>query len=331
MLGYELSIEKELNKSLKERIVQHKERFIRIFKARYLEVLPSLIKYNNADPISVDFMKVEVALRNGYDVVIGETANRTIQVIGYATSNQSSNNPADLFSSDVLRHGSINFVIPEHLQLNYYKEISNDDECKTGNFIVLRNKTLNYVSDYNILDHYIDELAEIVLSRYSISMQVKITTLFLGEPNDETLNQIISDVYNGNPYIRGSKLFDPEEQIYHMDNDNIAQNFQELKREYQNKISELNNMLGINSLAVEKSSGVSDSEAKSNRAYTTSNANIYLDARNNGLKKLNKRYNLEIEALYNDEVLSEFSELAREEEKGNGGDPSNGNGNNNDF
>ena len=331
MLGYELSIEKELNKSLKERIVQHKERFIRIFKARYLEVLPSLIKYNNAYPLSVDFMKVEVALRNGYDVVIGETANRTIQVIGYATSNQSSNNPADLFSSDVLRHGSINFVIPEHLQLNYYKEISNDDECKTGNFIVLRNKTLNYVSDYNILDHYIDELAEIVLSRYSISMQVKITTLFLGEPNDETLNQIISDVYNGNPYIRGSKLFDPEEQIYHMDNDNIAQNFQELKREYQNKISELNNMLGINSLAVEKSSGVSDSEAKSNRAYTTSNANIYLDARNNGLKKLNKRYNLEIEALYNDEVLSEFSELAREEEKGNGGDPSNGNDNNNDF
>src|SRR5699024_12557893 len=101
MLDYELSIEKELNKSLKERIVQHKERFIRIFKARYMEVLPNLIKYNNADHISVDFMKVEVALRNDYEVVIGETANRTIQVIGYATRNQYSNNHADLFSSDV--------------------------------------------------------------------------------------------------------------------------------------------------------------------------------------------------------------------------------------
>src|SRR5699024_12147267 len=117
---------------------------------------------------------------------------------------------------------------------------------------------------------YIDELAEIVLSRYSISMQVKITTLFLGEPNDETLNQIISDVYNGNPYIRGSKLFDTEEQIYHMDNDNIEQNFQEIKREYQNKISELHNMIGINSLAVEKSSIISDTESISNSAYTTS-------------------------------------------------------------
>src|SRR5699024_9764191 len=141
----------------------------------------------------------------------------------------------------------------------------------------------------------------------------------------------ISDVYNGNPYIRGSKLFDPEEQIYHMDNDNIAQNFQELKREYQNKISELNNMLGINSLAVEKSSGVSDSEAKRHKAFTISNANRYVEARNNALKNLKKRYNLEIEALYNEEVLSEFSELAREEERENGGDSSNGNDNNIDF
>lgn len=290
-------------------------------------MLPSLIKYKNKKSVSVDFMKVEVALRNGYDVVIGETKNSNIQVIGYATSKLTSSNPADLWSSKQLKHGEIKFIIPNHLQLDYYKEISEQDECKTGNFIVLRNKTLNYISDYTILEHYVDELAEIVLSRYSISMQVKITTLFLGEPNDETLNQIISDVYNGNPYIKGSKLFDPDEQIYHMQNDGIAQNFQELKREYQNKISELNNMLGMNSLAVEKSSGVSDEEAKSNRAYTTSNANIYLDGRNNGLDKLNKRYGLQLEALYNDDVTSEFQELAKEEEESKGGVSTNENDN----
>ncbi|MDN6629988.1 MAG: hypothetical protein L0K90_01875 [Staphylococcus equorum] len=315
MLDYQTSIDMELNKSLKEKVVFHKQRFVQLFKARYLELLPSLIKYHNHKTVSIDFNKVEVALRNGYDVVIGETRYNNIQVIGFATSKQTVGNPAMLWGNDILRHSEINFVIPESTQLNYYKEITHNDECKTGNFVVLRNKTLNYVSDISILDHYIDELSEIVLSRYSISMQVKITTLFLGEPNDETLNQIISDVYNGNPYITGTKLFDPDEQIYHMNNENIAQNFQELKREYQNKISELNNMLGINSLAVEKSSGVSDSEAKSNRAFTTSNSNIYLDGRNNGLEKLNKRYNFEIEAMYNDEVVSEFSKLSREDEK----------------
>src|SRR5699024_5026049 len=326
-LDYSQSIKKELGKSLKEKVVNHRDRFTGIFKARYLEMLPSLIKYKNDHTVSVDFMKAEIALRHGYDIVIGETTSRNIQVIGYATSKQTSGNPEDLFSTNLLRHGEINFIIPKHLQLDYYKEISHEDECKTGNFIVLRNKTINLVSDINILNHYVDELAEIVLSRFSISMQVKITTLFLGEPNDETLLQIISDIYNGNPYIPATKLFDPDEQIYHMNNEHVAQNFQELKREYQNKISELNNMLGINSLAVEKSSGVSDSEAKSNRAFTTSNANIYLDSRNNGLFKLNKRYDLKIEAMYNDEVVSEFQEIEnkKEENKSEGGDIVNGN------
>lgn len=329
MMDYQKSIDQELNKTLKEKVVHHKQRFIQLFKARYLEMIPSLIKYKNDHTVSIDFLKVEVALRNGYDVVIGETTNRNIQVIGYATTKQTKENPADLFSSQTMRHGDIKFVIPKHLRLEYYKEISNDDECQTGNFVVLRNKTVQYISDYAILDHYVDELAEIVLSRYSISMQVKITTLFLGEPNDETLNQIISDVYNGNPYIKGSKLFDPDEQIYHMNNEGIAQNFQELKREYQNKIAELNTMLGINSLAVEKSSGVSDEEAKSNRGYTTSNANIYLDARNHGLKKLNKRYQFKIEALYNDEVTSEFAEFHKEMEvkENEGGESVNDNNN----
>ena len=324
-MNYINSIDKQLSGTLKDKIVVHRDRFTRIFKARYLEMLPSLIKYKNEKSVSIDFLKVEVALRNGYDVVVGETRSGNIQVIGYANNKKTTGNPEDLFSENLLRHGDIHFVIPEFMQLPYYKEISHYDECQSGNFVVLRNKTLNYGSDLFILDHYTQELAEIVISRFSISMQVKITTLFLGEPNDETLNQIISDVYNGNPYIKASKLFDPDEQIYHMKNEGIAQNFQELKREYQNKISELNNMLGINSLAVEKSSGVSDHEAKSNRAFTTSNANIYLDARNNGLEKLNKRYDLEIEAMYNDEVVSEFSEQEEQEE---GGDQSN-DGNNN--
>lgn len=314
-MDYKKQIDETLGKSLKEKVIHHRERFTHLFKARYLEMLPSLIKYKNQQSVSVDFMKVEVALRNGYDVVIGETRDGKIKVIGYATTKLTTGNPADLWSSRSLRHGDITFIINPKMRMPYYREITDDDSCKTGNFIVLRNKVLNYTSDNEILEHYVDELAEIVLSRYSISMQVKITTLFLGEPNDETLNQIISDVYNGNPYITGSKLFDPDEQIYHMKNDGIAQNFQELKREYQNKVSELNNMLGINSLAVEKASGVSDAEADSNRAYTTSNANIYLDARNNGLRRLNKRYDLQLEASYNDEVISEFSDLAREEEK----------------
>lgn len=317
MMDYQPTLKGTLDETLKEKVVQHRDRFKHLFKARYMEMLPSLIKYRNAKSVSVEFMKLEVALRNNYDVVLGETLShgtRKIQVIGWANSQLTSGNPADLFSSRKLTEDAINFVIPKHARLPFYTEITHDDECQSGNFVVIRNKTLNYSNDMQIIDHYIDELAEIQLSRFSISMQVKINTIFMGEPNDESINQIVSDIYNGNPYIKASKLFDPAEQIYHMKNEGVAANFQELKREYQNKMGELNNMLGMNSLAVEKSSGVSDEEAQSNRSYTTSNANIYLDARNNGLEKLNKRYGLQLEALYNDEVVSEFQELAEKEE-----------------
>lgn len=317
-------IDDTLPKTLKEKVVNHRERFSQIFMARYLEMLPSLIAYKGSENVSVDFFKVEVALRNGYDVVIGETTLGNIQVIGYVTSQDTKTNPMQLWSQKVLTKANINFIIDKKYQLDIYQEITDIDSSLTGNFVVLRNKSIRYVDDLVILKHYVDELAEIVLSRFSISMQVKIATLFKGEPNDETINEIISDVYNGNPYIKGTKLFDPNDQIYHMENQGMAQNFQELKREYQNKISELNNMLGMNSLAVEKSSGVSDAEAQSNRAFTTSNANIYLDGRNNGLKRLNKRYGLQVEAMYNDEVLSEFSELAKIEDD-EGGEQANDN------
>ena len=321
--SFEGYIDNELSLELKERIVHHRSRFRELFKARYNEMLPSLIKYRNSKSVSIDFMKLEVALRNGYDVVIGETIRRNIQVIGFATSQITKNNPADLFSDTSLKTGDITFVIPKHLRMTEYKEITNDDECQTGNFVVLRNKNLNYVDDRIILDHYIDELAEIVLSRFSISMQVKISTVFISEANDESVTKMISDLYNGDPFIKATKLFDPEEQIYPMKNEGLSQIFPELKREYQNKISELNNMLGINSLAVEKESGVSDTEAESNRSFSTSNANIYLDARNNGLQRLNKRYGFNIEAMYNDEVVSEFEELHQTQESEDNNDNNN--------
>ena len=307
------SLDNTLPKTLKEKVVSHRERFAQIFMARYLEMLPSLIHYKNSETVSVDFLKVEIALRHGFDVVIGETTLGNIQVIGYATTQETKTNPKDLWSTKVLSKSNINFIIDKKYQLDIYQEITDIDNSLTGNFVVLRNKNIQYIDDMIILKHYVDELAEIVLSRFSISMQVKVATLFKGEAGDESINELISDIYNGNPYIKGTKLFEPEDQIYHMQNQGMAQNFQELKREYQNKISELNNALGMNSLAVEKSSGVSDVEAQSNRSFTTSNANIYLDGRNNGLRHLNKRYGLQLEAIYNDEVVSEFQELANEE------------------
>ena len=309
-----LGLREELNKDLKLRVVEHRNRFIELFYNRYKELLPSIIIYQNDEATSIDFLKLEVALRHNYNIAIGKNKSENIVVLGYVRNLKSSENPIQLFDDKPLTKKDIEFVIPEEEIPEEMTEISYMDDCMTGNFVVLKNKTLNYVNDYDVLLHYTMELAELVLSRYSISMQSKINTFFIGEHNDETFNQIISDLYNGSPYIKVSKLFDPIEQIYTLENEHLANIFQELKREYQNKISELNNMIGINSLAVEKSSGVSDTEAKSNRAYTSSNANIYLSARQQPLDKLNKRYGLNVTAVYNDEVASELGQVFYDKE-----------------
>ena len=70
-------------------------------------------------------------------------------------------------------------------------------------------------------------------------------------------------------------------------------------------------MLGMNTLGVDKSSGVSEIEANSNKAYSTGNANIHLDGRNHGLRLANKRWGFELEAIYNDEVASEVTRLSQ--------------------
>ena len=96
-----------------------------------------------------------------------------------------------------------------------------------------------------------------------------------------------------------------EEDIIDLDSDYVVNALSEMKREYQNKISELSNFLGINSLAVDKESGVSDTEANSNRSFTTSNSNIYLRGRE-PLNMLNQRFNLDIQPYYDDEATSQI-------------------------
>lgn len=304
-------IDKTLTETLQYKMLDHQKNFIKIFSARYKEMLPSLIKYRNAATTSIDFLKMEVGLRNGYHMVVGETSKGNLQVLGWITETKSSEDVTNLFqTSRPLTGKSIHFIIPANLRLKSYTEISHEDDSESGNFVVVKNKLLNYISDMEILNHYTMQLAELEGSRFSMIIQSRVSTFLISENGEnETITQISRDLYTGG-IIKVDGNFDPEEHIKTIGNEHMAGNFVELKREYQNKVSELNNKLGINSLAVEKASGVSDEEAKGNRAFTTAVSNIFLDARNHPFGKLNKRYNLQIEAIYNDEVESEFSKVA---------------------
>lgn len=280
----------ELDLDIGERVVNHRNRFYRILKNRYIELLPSLIFANNVEKTAIDNIKMEVALRFFGNAVVGETKEGKIGFLGFIKNMQTIENPLNFFALNNLKKEDIYFTIPKSLRCDEYDEITTLNDCTTGNFVVLKNKTLYLTSDLEIIEHYASELAEITTSRFSLSLQSKITTFFKSERGDETINKIVTDLYNGKPYIKTSNFFDPEEQMITFENGNLSSNFTELKREYQNKLSELNTLLAVPSLGVDKESGVSEIEAKSSNPLTTSIGNIYLYARQKPFDKLKKRY-----------------------------------------
>lgn len=307
-------VEVELSQDISRRVIEHRDRFRRLIFNRFVEFLPLLINYTDRDKTGIDFIQLEQALRQGYQVVVGKARNDQIMILGYIQTQyyKSSSDYLNSFNFPFerrLNEKDITYVIPEYLRPDYALEIQNFDSCKSGDFIVLRNKPVNLNNDYEVIQHYCDELAEIILSRFSLIMQSKFSKIFVSDINDETVNQFITQLFNGAPFIKIDGYLDPEEDIIDLGSPNIVNALTEMKREYQNKISELSNFLGINSLAVDKESGVSDAEANSNRSFTTSNSNIYLRGRQ-AFEMLNRRfandprYGFSIKPFYDDEATS---------------------------
>lgn len=312
MMNGRVGVDVSLNEEISRRVMEHRNRFRRLIFNRYVEFLPLLINYSNARDVGVDFLQLEMALRQGFHVVVGKARNGEIMILGYIENTHY--NSGDYLNNFAFTHErrlnekDIRFIVPEYLQPDYALEIQQYDNCKSGDFVVLRNKPVTMTNDYEVIEHYCDELAEVTLSRFSLIMQAKFSKIFKSEVNDETINQMINQLYNGAPFIKGSVMLDPEEDIIDLGSDFVNNALVQLKREYQNKISELSNFLGVNSLAVDKESGVSDAEAKSNRAFTTSNSNIYIRGRD-PIKKLNQRFDLNIIPFYDDEAVSKINIL----------------------
>lgn len=303
------TIEQSFKEKIKQRVVTHRNRFYKLIYNRYAEILPFTISYENIDErFKVDLIQLESMLRHNYNVAIGEDVTGDIVILGYVNSNNKNNFDYNYLPKTYTKK-DINFIINEAYILPEYNQLNQFN--KNGNFIVIQNKVYNYINDYEIIEHYAEEIAEISLSRFSLILQAKVMTFFRGDLNGDDLEEVIDDLFNGAPAIKTSVQFDVNENIIRFDNGNITSTLTELKREFQNKLSELNSMLGLSSLGVDKESGVSDEEAQSNASFKKSNENIYLFARNNALKYLNERYKMDIHAEFSENMVKELSSLER--------------------
>ena len=303
-------IEQSLNEKIKMRLVSHRNAVYRFFRNRYREFLPVVIGYTGLEKTKIDPIQLEIWLRQGYGVAIGET-KRGIMILGTVSRQSNIYSLSSNFSVAPMTSNDITYFINDKIRIKN-KEITFHDGYETGNMVVIYNKPYQLTNDFEIIDLYSERIAEIALSRFSIYMQAKIATVIRGESDDEDVEQLTQDLYNGSPFIETTLEFDPRQSVLSIDNGaSVVGALPELKREYQNNIAELNNILGLSALGVDKASGVSEIEAQSNKAYQKANINVYLKARNEKLKLLNDKFDLSIKAEYNDEIASELSSLEK--------------------
>lgn len=312
----ERGLGQELTSELGEKVVYHRDQFHEWFVGRYLEGLTALFSYDFKDN-SIDTQAMEIALRQGYGVAVGTDINDNFAVFGYVkTANYNNVNINYLLAPrKPIRGSEIYWTLPAVLRPENYKditEITSQDGGVSGRFVVFWNKALNFTNDYRIIENYADELAEIVASRFSLEIQSKVTTIFMSDVGDETINQMVSKIYNGTPFVKTGLNFDVRDNVYKIGNENIGETLQTLKNEYQNKIAELNSVFGLNVLSFEKTSGVSETESQGNTAYVSFNANVWLKPRQHALDLLNKHYATSFKVSINDESAKLIGDLNHE-------------------
>lgn len=305
-------LEKTSTNKIAQRVINQREEMYSIIVGTYTEFLPLIINYSGLEHHAISPIIVENLLRQGVGVAIGLTKDGNMALLGYVTKDRTTQyNGFTSYVTQPCKTGDIHFIIGKELRLPKYQEITYHDNYKSGNFVVLYNKPYTFVNDYRIINTYAERLAEISMSRFSIYMQSKVSHVIKGEVDDQDTEQIANDLFNGKPYIKTTDYFDEDNIIEINSVSDIISALPELKREYQNNLAELNALLGLNTLGVDKESGVSNIEAQSNQSFKKANESIYLKARNEPLQWLNKKYNTNIKAEYNDLMVSELSSLEK--------------------
>ena len=256
-------------------------------------------------------------MRQGYGVAVGTDINDNFCIYGYVkTANYNNYNINYLLAPRAPIKGSeIFWTLPASLRPDGYKditEITSQDSAVSGRFVVFWNKALNFTNDFRIIENYADELSEIVASRFSLEIQSKVTTIFMSDVGDETINQMVSKLYNGTPFVKTGSNFDVRDNVYKIGNDGVGDTLQTLKNEYQNKIAELNSVFGWNVLSFEKASGVSETESQGNSEYVSFNANVWLKPRQQALNLLNKHYATDFSVAISNESARLIGGLASE-------------------
>lgn len=287
-------LEQEKSQNLEEKVIAYRQYAYNWFMAHYMEVLLNQRSYLNM-PSTVNIYKMENMLRRGYHVALGFDSLKRFTLLGYINNQYSESDPLNTFNNSLTHFTSndINWTIPDVYRPD--KEVYQTELTATntdGTFIVVRNKVVQYLSDFASLKMFASKYEEIEASYFSLIIQSKVSTAFQSDnANDESINQAVSKLYAGAPVMKVTKRFIQDLDILQIGATDKGTQMVTAIRDIKNDlITEVNNNFGIDGTGVTKQSGVSSDEVHSNDDIINAGGSIYINGIEEPLKLWNEYY-----------------------------------------
>lgn len=204
-------------------------------------------------------------------------------------------------------------VIPQHCSLSGYDVFYRPTTCNVSNPLINRTLELrigkscelikmqpDYCGAWDIVSYYADLMA---LTSESIAVNMinsKFAYVFAADNKTgaESLKKLYDQIASGNPAAFADKNLFKEDgsPAWELFTNNLRQNYiaGDLLEDLAKIDSRFNTDIGIPNVNIAKNSGVSDSEVMSNNVDTKSKAALWLETIQDGVKKVNNMFDLDI-------------------------------------
>lgn len=294
---------------------QVEQQYIAIYESYFNNLLINLITYKNA-PITFDGRFCEWCLRKFGFCRIGGTDKDNIFVLengndalpdagmfGHLMDKATIQNP---FNSDD--------ELDKLQQINRFNLKKMKD--KQEGYVTLSNKYNYYFAnfgtvgtDFALTQRTAYTLAHIKATEVFNMNQMKVPFVAFTKDKNLTAQNIWEGINAGLPLVVIDKELGDLDSVIKVADLNIPNFLPELKDQWNNELSEMLTMLGINNVGVDKKERLVKSEVDANSQLIEASGNIYLDARNNQLALINEVFGTNIKAVFNQEAYMQLVQL----------------------
>lgn len=286
--------------------------YYNIYVDYFTNLVLNLITYENA-PATLDERFLEFNLRYYGYARVGGVDKDNVFVLG---QNQNGEYGLNALGSLIDQSTIPNpFAVDDRTQeLPYLTRMNYQD--KNDGYVTICNKYNYYMAglmttftDMQLVDRVSKSLAKIKASEMRNIDLMKQQFIGLTKNKNLTANQVFQQIQEGKSFIGVDSDLGDITSILDVTDFNIQDYLPSLKTAWNNEVSELLTMLGIDTVGVDKKERLVAMEAAANAQLTEASANVYLQARNQQLEILNHVLGTKIEATFNQQAFQQLVKL----------------------